>query len=170
MLKVEAIFPLWMMAALLAANSLAPAFGQTQPTRPSAFATFPTLPELPTAPLSPCYRDSSFNRTSSCYTGTPYPSYSAAEPSAFPNARNRDSSPRAVNLDAAQARSLIEGKGYSNISGLQKDSRGIWRGKGEMENGRPVEVTLDLDGNIYSEPSRLDIRIERAPYRRSNRQ
>jgi len=45
----------------------------------------------------------------------------------------------------------IESKGYLNVSGLQKDDRGIWRGKATMKEGRSVSVILDLDGNIYSE-------------------
>jgi hypothetical protein len=166
--KAYEIFPLC-VTGLLALIVIGPALGQTQPTRPSAFATFPALPTLPTAALSPCNRYSSFNPTSSCYTDTPYPSYSASEPFELPNDKNREPSPRAINLDANQARSLIEAKGYSNISELQKDGHGIWRGKGTMKDGRPVDVTLDLEGNIYSEISRLSIRIERAPYKPSNR-
>lgn len=49
-----------------------------------------------------------------------------------------------------QAKSRIEAKGYSNVSGLQKDDRGIWRGDATMKDGRSVVVILDLQGNIYS--------------------
>jgi hypothetical protein len=35
-----------------------------------------------------------------------------------------------------------------------------------LEDGRAVDVTLDLEGNIYSEPSRLQIRIEPPPSNR----
>ena len=95
--------------------------------------------------------------------------YSAIEPFEFPNEKNGQPSPRVMNLDANQVRSLIEAKGYSNISGLQKDGHGIWRGRGTMKDGQVVDVTFDLEGNIYSELSRLDIRIERAPFRPSTR-
>jgi hypothetical protein len=125
-------------------------------------------PAFPTAALSPCYRYSSFNPTSSCYTGTPYPSYSAIEPFAFPRGKNRQDSPGAAELDEDQVRIRIEAKGYSNISRLQKDNHGIWRGSGMMKDGRQVAVIFDLAGNIYSEPSRLYIRIEPAPFRPSN--
>jgi hypothetical protein len=155
------------IAVAIAAATIVPVFAQTQPTQPSAYEIFPTIPTFPTAALSPCYRDSSFNPTSSCYTGTRYPSYSAIPPFAFPSGANRQALPGAADLDEDQARSQIEAKGYSNISGLQKDSHGIWRGKGTMQDGRPVTVVLDLEGNIYSEPSRLYIRIEPAPYRPS---
>ena len=138
-----------------------PAFAQTQPTRPSAYATFPTMPSaLPTAALSPCYSYSSFNPTSSCYTGTPYRSYSAIEPFKFPNPTNRPALPGSASLDEDQAKLRIEARGYLNVSRLEKDWRGIWRGKASMKDGRPVDVTLDLEGNIYSELSRLYIRIQ----------
>jgi hypothetical protein len=45
----------------------------------------------------------------------------------------------------------IEAKGYANVSGLQKDDRGIWRGNATMKDGRSVVVIFDLEGNIYSE-------------------
>jgi len=35
-----------------------------------------------------------------------------------------------------------------------------------MKDGRPVDVILDLEGNIYSELSRLYIRIEPPPSNR----
>lgn len=163
--KAFEFFILTRVAAALAAATIAPAFAQTQPTQPSAYATFPTMTSaFPTAPLSPCYRYSSFNPTSSCYSGTPYPSYSAIEPFAFPNATNRRASPGAAELDEDQAKLRIEAKGYLNVSELHKDNHGIWRGKGTMKDGRSVAVILDLEGNIYSEYNPLYIRIEPAPY------
>jgi hypothetical protein len=49
---------------------------------------------------------------------------------------------------------------------LEKDGRGIWRGKATIKDGRPVNVTLDLEGNIYSDLSRLYIRIQPPPSNR----
>jgi len=140
--------------AALAASVIGPAFGQTQPTRPSAYPTAPTMPSaFATAPINPCIAGarSSYNPTSPCYSGTAYPSYSAIEPFEFPNATNRQALPGADSLNRDQAKLRIEAKGYLNVSELQKDNHGIWRGKATMKNGRSVAVILDLDGNIYSE-------------------
>jgi hypothetical protein len=153
-----------LIAAVVVASITDLAFAQTQPTPPSAYPTLPTMRSAwPTLPLSPCPRDSSFNPTSPCYSGTPYPSYSAVAPFEFPNPTNRPALPGSANLDEDQAKSRIEAKGYLNVSKLEKDRRGIWRGKATMNDGRPVDVTLDLEGNIYSELSRLHIRIEPPP-------
>lgn len=141
----------------------ASAFAQTQPTRPTAYATTPTMPSaFATSSINPCR--SSFNPTSPCYTGTIYPSYSALPRFEFPSndkASSKDASDGANNLDEGQAKSRIEGKGYSSVSDLGKDSRGIWRGKARLRDGRSVYVTLDLEGNIYSELDRLVIEIRR---------
>jgi len=158
-----------------------PAFAQTQPTWPSAYPTMPTFPSaFATAPLSPCfprYRDFEFarlrrfgfgrsleffNPESPCYSGTIYPSYSAVTPSESPS-KPRAKSEGSESLNEDQALLRIGAKGYADISGLKKDKRGIWRGKATMQDGRPVDVTLDLEGNIYSTPSRLHIRIEPPP-------
>ena len=79
-----------------------------------------------------------------CYTGTPYPSYSAFEPFEFPGPENRTKPPGSASLDEDQAKLRIETKGYLNITRLEKDKRGIWRGKATMKDGRSVDVTLDL--------------------------
>jgi hypothetical protein len=52
-----------------------------------------------------------------------------------------------VSLTQDQAKSQIEAKGYSNVSGLRKDAKGIWRGKA-MKDGSPVNLRLDLDGSV----------------------
>jgi len=156
-----------LIAAAAVASMTGPAFAQTQPTRPSAYATFPTMRSaFPTAALSPCPRDSSFNPTSPCYSGTPYPSYSAVAPFEFPNPTNRPALPGSASLDEDQAKLRIEAKGYLDVSRLEKDTRGIWRGKATMKDGRSVDVTLDLEGNVYSELSRLYIRIQPPPSNR----
>ena len=133
------------------ASITGPAFAQTQPTRPSAYATAPTMPSaFATSAINPCY--SSFNRTSPCYSGTIYPSYSAIMPSESPNSTNSQTALLgADSLNEDQAKLRIEGKGYLNVSGLQKDNHGIWRGKATMKDDRSVAVILDLEGNIYSE-------------------
>jgi hypothetical protein len=167
------------LAAAVIASMTGPAFAQTQPTRPSAYATGRTMPSaFATAALNPCHsgrsleyyfalfhdyrltdsrRGSSFNPTSPCYTGTMYPSYSAITPIEFPERTNRQALPGANDLNEDQAKSRIEAKGYSSVSGLQQDNRGIWRGKATMKDGRFVAVVLDLEGNIYSRW--FDIRI-----------
>jgi Peptidase propeptide and YPEB domain len=162
------------VVAALSVSMIVPGLAQTQPTRPSAYRTFPTMRSAwATAPVSPCYgrgrryRWSSFNPTSPCYTGTPYLVYSAIEPFEFPNPTNRAALPGSASLDEEQAKLQIEAKGYLDVSNLEQDSRGIWRGNATMKDGRRVDVTLDLAGNIYSEwKSRLYIRIRpvRRPY------
>jgi hypothetical protein len=172
----------YVIAAILTASITGLAVAQTQRTSPSAYATLPTMPSaFATAPLSPCYgpsfrgdferhsfrrhRWSIYNPNSPCYSGTPYPSYSAFEPPEVPNPRNRTALPGSASLNGDQAKLRIEAKGYLNVSGLEKDKHGIWRGQAALKDGRTVDVILDLEGNIYSELSRLYIRIEPAPVR-----
>jgi hypothetical protein len=132
-----------------AAVNVVSAFAQTQPTRPSAYPSYPTLPSaFATSALSPCY--SSFNRTSPCYSGTFFSSYSAVMPFEF-KTKSEAASQGADSLNEDRARWRIEAKGYSNVSGLQKDSHGIWRGKATSKDGKRVVIILDLEGNIYSE-------------------
>ena len=169
------------IATLIAVSALA----QTQPTRPTAYPTMPTFPSAFATPaLSPCFprygdfevarsrrfgygRSLEFlNPESPCYSGTIYPSYSAVTPSELPS-KPRATSEGSESLNEDQALLRIGAKGYQDIAGLEKDKRGIWRGKATLEDGRPVDVTLDLEGNIYSVPtSRLHIRIEPPPSKR----
>ncbi|WP_439370680.1 hypothetical protein ACRQ5Q_37835 [Bradyrhizobium sp. PMVTL-01] len=46
-----------------------------------------------------------------------------------------------------QAKSKIEAAGYSNVSGLQKDNDGVWRGKADKA-GTKTDVSVDFQGNV----------------------
>jgi hypothetical protein len=48
----------------------------------------------------------------------------------------------------AQAKSRIEAKGFSDVSGLAKDQDGVWRGKA-MKAGASQDVALDYQGNVF---------------------
>ena len=140
------------------------AYGQTTPTNSTATSTTRTIPSSSsTSANSPC--DAS-NPTSPCYSekAPRSPCYSAAAPDQPcstatapysrtsppprpPAAKTTRAAARAVTED--QARSQIEAKGYSNVSGLRKDAKGAWRGKAEKD-GLYVNVTLDADGDVSS--------------------
>ena len=46
-----------------------------------------------------------------------------------------------------QAKSRLETNGFSNVSGLQKDANGVWRGKAQ-KGGQTVDVSVDFQGNV----------------------
>ena len=47
----------------------------------------------------------------------------------------------------AQARSAIEARGYTRVSGLAKDDKGVWRGTAARD-GRTGPVSVDYQGNV----------------------
>lgn len=55
--------------------------------------------------------------------------------------------PGANSFTESQAKARIEQLGYTNVSGLAKDSDGVWRGTA-MKDGRSHNVGLDFRGNI----------------------
>src|ERR1700730_10813101 len=79
-------------------------------------------------------------------------------PAANPNASTPAiANPKASNPNApaagahsfteAQAKSRIQGAGYSNVCGLVIDKDGIWRGKAS-KGSAAVNVALDYQGNV----------------------
>jgi putative membrane protein len=48
-----------------------------------------------------------------------------------------------------QARSRIEADDFADVSGLQKDDSGVWRGKAKKD-GKEVDVALDFQGNVVA--------------------
>ena len=55
--------------------------------------------------------------------------------------------PGANSFTESQARSRVEGQGYTQLGELTKDPNGIWRGRA-MRNGQGVEVMVDYQGNV----------------------
>ncbi len=48
---------------------------------------------------------------------------------------------------AGEAKSRLQKRGYSHISGLRKDANGVWRGKAR-HHGHYVPVSIDFQGNV----------------------
>jgi len=46
-----------------------------------------------------------------------------------------------------QARERIVAAGYTDVTGLMKDEKGVWRGKASKD-GASTEVSLDFQGNV----------------------
>jgi putative membrane protein len=53
----------------------------------------------------------------------------------------------ATNLTEREAKSRFEGRGYSNVHGLHKDTFGIWHGTA-TRNCKTFRLSLDVDGNV----------------------
>ena len=49
----------------------------------------------------------------------------------------------------SQAKSRIEGAGYSDITELKKDDHGVWRGKAK-KGGKSADISVDFQGNVNS--------------------
>ncbi len=156
-----------MRAILIAvtASSLAsgPALSQTTRTSPSSSSTIKSIPSSSsTSPNSPCNPS---NPTSPCYSANAPrdPCYSAVAPNepcsttTVPPPQNltveRTAAPPKPQLStgsvltADRAKSQIEAAGYSDVSGLRRDSKGIWRATA-VKDGLTADITLDQAGNI----------------------
>jgi hypothetical protein len=157
----QAIVGMIFMATATLGLTLDCAFGQTTRTNPSAASTTKSIPSSSsTSPNSPC---NPTNPTSPCYSANAprNPCYSAVAPNepcsttATPNSQTSTPPTEAATtpftteraFTADQAKSKIEAKGYSDLSGLRKDAKGVWRGKA-TKDGLPVSVTLDAEGKV----------------------
>ena len=138
--------------------------GQTTRTTPSALPTIGTLPaSSSTSPNTPC---SSFNSTSPCYSGgtsrrpcysavapdQPCPTaalpYSQTSPTPSPPVSKTSQSAGAVHaFTQDQATATIEAQGYSSVSDLRRDSKGVWHARAEKD-GQFRNVILDAKGTV----------------------
>ena len=67
---------------------------------------------------------------------------------ATPDKKNPNAPVEGANsFTEGQARARIEKDGYTNVTGLTKDDKGVWRGMA-MRGGKQVSVSLDFQGNV----------------------
>jgi putative membrane protein len=55
--------------------------------------------------------------------------------------------PGANSFTEGQAKSRIEGAGYTDVSALKKDTNGVWTGSAK-KGGQSVTVKVDFQGNV----------------------
>ena len=78
-----------------------------------------------------------------------------ANPDANTPAVNTPSSPQnpsapvegANSFTEGQARSRLEKAGFTDVGGLKKDDKGVWRGSAK-KGGKAVNVSVDFQGNV----------------------
>ena len=82
-------------------------------------------------------------------TTTPTPDNAPSNPAVKTTEGNNPGAPArgANSFTEGQAKARIESRGYANVSGLGKDTNGLWRGKA-MKDGKELNVTLDYQGNV----------------------
>jgi hypothetical protein len=86
-------------------------------------------------------------------TSTTTPTHSSTMPPAVTTNSNSNTTAAPVaganSFTMAQAQKRIEAQGYTQVSGLAKDSKSIWRGHA-MKDGKTVDVALDYQGHVTS--------------------
>jgi hypothetical protein len=144
-------------SALAQTTRTSPSSSSTSKSIPASSSTSPNSPCIPTNPTSPCYsanapRDPCYSAVAPnepCSTTTTPPLQTSSPASATPAAPNgRSSAGSAFTTD--QAKSQVEAAGYSNVSGLRRDSKGIWRGSA-VKDGLTVNVMLDAGGKVSTQ-------------------
>ena len=121
---------LTLAAALLAAATTVSAFAQgTAPTTGNATGT--------NSPNSPV------NTTPDATTTTP----SAVQTKNTAHRTSAAPVPGRNSFTMNEAAARITKAGYTAVTGLKKDNRGIWRGQA-TKDGNPVAVSLDYQGTV----------------------
>jgi hypothetical protein len=130
--------------ALLGAAVSAPVLAQTSPAAPDRNPPAATM-ENSTRPATPAPAPS--DRSGATTVG---PSTESGQSAVRVDEGTRTAAtpqPGANSFTEGQARSRIEAAGFSNVTELQKDDQGIWRGRG-MRNGQQTSVALDFTGAV----------------------
>ncbi len=146
--------------ALLGAAASAPALAQTSPATPDRNPPAAAM-QNSTTPARPAPAPN--DRGGATAVPAPTPNDRGGTTAVGPSTESGQSAvriddgtrtaatpqPGANSFTEGQARSRIEAAGFSNVTELQKDDQGIWRGRGTRE-GRQVGVALDFTGAVTS--------------------
>lgn len=87
--------------------------------------------------------------------GPSFAQYGAKPPEGPPATQSKPATPPASTatpeagaaMTETQAKSRIEAQGYTNVSQLQKDAKGVWNANA-MKDGKSVHLSLDTQGRI----------------------
>lgn len=156
--------------ALLGAVAAVPAYAQTTPpsaTPPSATAPSRTAPGAATEGSTrpgmavPAVPDTRAGTTAGTTTDTRTGATTPNRTNDSNAAARVDDGTRTATTPAegansfteGQAKSRIEAAGFTNVSDLQKDDKGIWRGRAQR-GGQQVSVALDFQGNVVPNAGR----------------
>ena len=82
-------------------------------------------------------------------SATPTTTTPAGAPMSTP-ASTQAPAPGSNSFTQRQAMNRIRRAGYSNVAGLKKDNKGIWRGSAKKD-GNAVNVSLDFKGNVSAQ-------------------
>ena len=132
--------------ALLGATVSAPVLAQTSPAAPDRNPPSATM-QNSTTPTNPAPAPA--DQSGATSVG---PSTESGQSAVRVDEGTRTAGtpqPGANSFTEGQARGRIEAAGYTNVTELQKDDQGIWRGRG-MREGRQVNVALDFTGAVTS--------------------
>ena len=80
---------------------------------------------------------------------TPTPNTPPGAPMSTP-ASTRAPAAGSNSFTQRQAMNRIRRAGYTNVAGLKKDNKGIWRGTAQKD-GNTVNVSLDFKGNVSTQ-------------------
>ena len=126
----------------------------TSPNTTTAPHVTPTVaPHVTTAPATPVVPGTpALGATSQPMTHSTTGSAAPAAVTTTDSASRTPAAPvsGANSFTEGQARSHIEDKGFTNVQGLKKDDKGVWRGTA-MKNGASVAVALDYQGNVVGQ-------------------
>jgi len=132
--------------ALLGAAVSAPALAQTSPAAPDRNPPAATM-QNSTTPAPPAPAPSARGGTTSVGPATESGQRAVTVDEGTRTAATPQ--PGANSFTEGQARSRIEAAGFTDVTELQKDDQGIWRGRGRR-GGQTVSVALDFQGNVTS--------------------
>jgi putative membrane protein len=51
----------------------------------------------------------------------------------------------------SQAIGHLTNAGYTNVTGMTQDAKGVWHGQATDKNGKPVSVSVDYQGSITTQ-------------------
>jgi hypothetical protein len=129
----------FILAGVLLQLAATPVIAQTSAFGPST--DDPSTLSSPTTPPTVMAQNQSVPTMSSSTASAPPVATADGVPGGVPGANS---------FTEGQARSRLEDSGFTNVSGLTKDTDGVWRGTA-VRDATQVAVGVDFKGNIVTQ-------------------